>query len=277
MDYTQGIGKIVGNTEVVPRHFLMEIEAPFVAEKALPGQFVMVRVGSCVAPLLRRPFGIYRIKTGRGSFEILYRVVGQGTLLMSEMAAGVEIDILGPLGNGFDLEEGGEKPLLVAGGVGVAPLFNLAVALVSGGAAVTVLVGGKNKGEILSVDDLKEIGVDVMTATEDGEEGYIGYVTGLMEEVLDKSESFSAIYSCGPKPMLKKVAEISRSREMPCQLSLEALMACGFGVCLGCVVKTCSEKNPPFSQGGVGGDLHYSRVCCEGPVFRAEEIIWDEA
>ena len=269
MDYTQGIGKILENIEVAPDHYRMEIEAPFVPERALPGQFVMLKVTDGLAPVLRRPFGIYTVNKGRGSFEIIYRVVGEGTRLLSEMADGATIDVLGPLGNGFDLGLAGEQPLIIAGGVGVPPLFSLAKALVDRAEKPVVIIGGRTADDLLSIDAFKEIGIEPLLATENGSAGHRGYVTAIMEERLGEGSTPSAVYSCGPTPMLKRVGEIAIAKGIPCELSLEAVMACGFGVCLGCVIKT----RP--SGGGSGYD--FSRVCCEGPVFDAKEIVWDEA
>jgi len=266
MKYSQETGTVLENREVSPNHFLMEINAPFVSDTALPGQFIMLKVGPGISPLLRRPFGIYKTDSKKGSFNILYRVVGEGTKLMAEIATGVKLDILGPLGNSFIIEPDYERVLLVAGGVGVAPLFSLARSLVYEGVQVKALVGGKTTEELLSVKELKNIGVEVLSSTESGETGYKGYVTDLMEEVILNDNPVSCIYSCGPKAMLKKVAETALSHGLPCQLSLEAVMACGFGVCLGCVIEVCN---------GEGTSSHdYRRVCCDGPVFEAKEMFW---
>lgn len=269
MDYTQGKGKILENVELNPGYYRMEIEAPFVAERGLPGQFVMVKVTEGLAPVLRRPFGIYTINKANGSFEMIYRVVGEGTRLLSEMADGLSIDVLGPLGNGFDLGLAGEQPLIVAGGVGVPPLFSLAQALVESGKRPVVIVGGRTADDLLSLEAFRQIGIEPLLATEDGSAGHRGYVTAIMEERLGEGNIPSAVYSCGPTPMLRRVGDIAIAKGIPCELSLEAVMACGFGVCLGCVVKTCSYE---------GSSEHdFSRVCCEGPVFDAKEIVWDEA
>jgi dihydroorotate dehydrogenase electron transfer subunit len=269
MDYTHGKGKIIANLEGAAGHYRMEVEAPFVAERGLPGQFVMVKVSDGLAPILRRPFGIYTINKDRGSFEMIYRVVGEGTRLLSEMANGVSLDVLGPLGNGFDLGLAGDEPLIVAGGVGVPPLYSLAQALVETGKRPVVIIGGRSAADLLSLEAFRAIGIEPLLATEDGSAGYKGYVTAIMEARLGDGKIPSAVYSCGPTPMLRRVGDISMDRGIPCELSLEAVMACGFGVCLGCVVKTCSSD--------ASSEHDFSRVCCEGPVFDAKEIIWDEA
>ena len=267
MNYSQGTGKIISNREVAPNHYRLEVEAPFDLKEAKPGMFVMVRVSDSLTPILRRPFGVYTLDEERKSFAILYRVVGEGTRLLSEMASGVRLDVLGPLGNGFDLAMAGGRPLLVAGGVGVPPLFRLAEALTHKEIKTTVIIGGRSKDDLLSVGEFKRLGTEIHIATEDGSEGFEGFVTGIMEDMLDKGDVPTAVYSCGPKPMLRRVGEIAIENSIPCQLSLEAVMACGFGVCLGCVVKTCTLENE--------ADHDFSRVCCEGPVFDAREIVWE--
>lgn len=267
MIYSNGTGHILLSKEVAPEHFLIEIEAPFALSDATPGRFVMIRISDALSPVLRRPFGIYNIN--KNSFEILVRVVGEGTRLLSEMSVGTRLEILGPLGNGFNLDIAGDAPLLVAGGVGIAPLFTLAETLLSNGNKVKVLIGGRNKKDLLVIEQLEQLeqlGAEVLAVTEDGSEGFKGYVTDLMTQIIKSDKSVSSVYSCGPHLMLKKVGEIALEKSLTCQLSLEAIMACGFGVCLGCVIKTCSnEKDKEFN---------YSRVCCEGPVFNAEEVIW---
>lgn len=267
IDYDNGPGKVISNREIAPDHFLMELVAPFDLSKAHPGQFVMIRVSEGITPVLRRPFGICSMNNDRGSFTILYRVVGGGTKILSDMPEGVEVDILGPLGRGFDMKMAGESPLLIAGGVGVPPLFMLAKTLVENGKKPEIIIGGRSAKDLLFVEEFREIGVKVLAATEDGSEGFKGFVTGVLEEMLSSGHAPSAVYSCGPTPMLKRVGEIAIESGIACELSLEAVMACGFGVCLGCVLKTCSIDRPEVTD--------YSRVCAEGPVFDAREIIWE--
>lgn len=266
MKYSQETGAVLENMEISSNHYLMEIESTLISDTALPGQFVMIKIGSGITPLLRRPFGIYKTDREKGSFNVLYRVVGEGTKLMSEIAPGVKLDILGPLGNSFTIEPEYERVLLVAGGVGIAPLFSLARSLVYNGVEVKALVGGKNTDGLLAVKELSNLGVEVLIATENGETGHKGYVTDLMEKVVLNDNNISSVFTCGPTAMLKKVSSIAMDRGLPCQLSLEAIMACGFGVCLGCVVDVCSRK---------GSSAHdYRRVCCDGPVFKREDMLW---
>lgn len=266
MNYSSGTGKILSNVQVAPNHYRMDIEATFDLGSAEPGQFVMVKVSDGMAPILRRPFGIYAVDEEKNCFAILYRVVGEGTRLLSEMATGVKVDVLGPLGRGFSFDISGERPLLVAGGVGVPPLYNFARVLVEKGIIPLVIIGGRSKADLLSVDEFEKLGIMVKRATEDGSEGHKGYVTAVFEKLLDDGVIPTSVYSCGPELMLKRVGEIAMAKGLPCELSLEAMMACGFGVCLGCVIKTCTVENVE--------DHDYGRVCTEGPVFDAREILW---
>ena len=215
IDYDNGPGKVLSNREIAPDHFLMELEAPFDLSTAHPGQFVMIRVSEGITPVLRRPFGICSMNDGRGSFTILYRVVGGGTKILSDMPEGLEVDILGPLGNGFDMIKAGKSPLLIAGGVGVPPLFMLAAALVKNGKKPEVIIGGRSAKDLLFVEEFKKIGIKVLAATEDGSEGFKGYVTGILEKMLAGGRAPSAIYSCGPELMLKRVDGVGLAYRIP--------------------------------------------------------------
>jgi dihydroorotate dehydrogenase electron transfer subunit len=234
---------------------------------AHPGQFLNVKVGDR-EPLLRRPFSIHQV-SGK-NLELLYEVRGQGTRILSRKKSGEYLDIIGPLGNGFDYRSGGYKvrrtPVLVAGGIGVAPLLFLAEKLTkvtkSQSHKVTsiVLIGAKTKGQILCEKEFQKLGCDVKIATDNGSRGFKGKVTDLFRCLLSTmNHEPLTIYACGPRPMLEEISIISKKYNIPAQISLEEHMACGIGACLGCVVKA--------KQG-------YQRVCKEGPVFNADEIIW---
>jgi dihydroorotate dehydrogenase electron transfer subunit len=229
---------------------------PFAAE---PGQFAMVKVSDGIDPLLRRPFSIHRMLAGdAGEFELLFRAVGSGTRLLARAQVGDRVDVLAPLGRGFRLVEG--RPLLVGGGVGVAPLLFLAEALLHQGAAPKLLLGGRADRDILCHDDFACLAVPYALATEDGSLGEPGLVTRLLEGELGDREAGTTVYACGPSPMLAAVAALCHAAGVSCQVSLEAHMACGVGACLGCVVPGTREP--------------YLRVCKEGPVFDADEIDW---
>ncbi|MBI5788244.1 MAG: dihydroorotate dehydrogenase electron transfer subunit [Candidatus Schekmanbacteria bacterium] len=258
--------RVITNKQLNPRYYKLTVLAKEIADQAQPGQFVMLQVNSGFDPLLRRPFAIHRWWDG-GEIEILYQIAGKGTRLLSQLCAGAVVDILGPLGKGFSLPLTGVRPfLLVAGSIGVAPLLPLAQDLISKQVLtpnqITLLAGGKSQADILAVQEFGDLGVRVKICTEDGSFGQKGLVTDLLAPLLQTAPS--PVFACGPTGMLKAVAELCRQYQTPCQVSLEAAMACGVGACQGCVVKTQAEH----------ADFKFQRVCCEGPVFEAEKVIW---
>lgn len=255
--------KIIENKKTVERFYKMRIEAPYIARKARPGQFIEVRCSCGTDPLLRRPLGVHRVL--KNGIELLYEVVGKSTELLSEKKMGGYLDIIGPLGNGFIYGPKAPRPhapILVAGGIGVAPLVALAESLAYRKKQKTyVLIGAKTKSHILCESEFKKIGCEVKVSTEDGSKGHKGYVTDILKYLLKTINcQSSGIYACGPHPMLKAVAHMARYVNIPCQVSLEERMACGVGVCLGCPVKIRKQG--------------YKMVCKDGPVFNAEEILW---
>jgi len=241
--------KIINNKRVVPRFYRMTLSAAKIAKKALAGQFVEIEVAKSDEVLLRRPFGIHNVSDSK--IEILYEALGKGTRLLSGRKKGEYLDVIGPLGNGFDLNNK-KQVIVVAGGMGVAPLFYLARQLKK--KEVTVLIGAKRKQDILCEKDFKKIASSVKIATDDGSYGHKGKVTELLKKSLNKNIP-TVIYACGPRPMLKAISKL----KIDAQILLEEHLACGIGACLGCVVNT--------KEG-------YKRVCKEGPVFKASEIIW---
>lgn len=231
---------------------------PFVAA---PGQFAMVKVSDGIDPLLRRPFSIHRHEaTSPGDFEILFRAVGAGTKLLARTHVGDRLDVLAPLGQGFRLDA--KRPVLVGGGIGVAPLLFLAEEFLRRGVRPKLLVGGRRDRDILCHEDFGCLAIPYSIATEDGSLGETGLVTRLLEEAL-VDPAGAQVYACGPTPMLAAVARACSLRRVPCQVSMEAHMACGVGACLGCVV-----------PGAAGG---YLRVCKEGPVFDSTSLQWTSA
>lgn len=235
----------------------LTLRAPAIARRARPGQFVTVRIPGRDAPFWRRPFSICR--AARGRVELLIKVVGPGTLALAALRAGDGLDVLGPLGCGFTLA-GREDRILVGGGYGIAPLLFLAERLREGGRKVTVLQGGRCAEDLLLRQEFKLSGAPVVCTTEDGSAGRRGRVTVLLEERLHAGRGPVRIAACGPHAMLAAVAKLAARYEAPAEVSLEALMACGLGVCNGCVQKVA----------GV-----YRRVCHDGPVFAAQEVAWD--
>jgi dihydroorotate dehydrogenase electron transfer subunit len=214
--------------------------------------------------LLRRPFSIHRVSDD-GSFQILYKVVGKGTKMLSALQTGQTIGIVGPLGNGFVVPAGTEGVCLVGGGLGTAPLCFLADCLCREGmtSRVRILLGARNAAELAAVtDSFKDIGFDILLATDDGSCGHHGYVADLMDLHLSSDIPWK-IYTCGPRPMMAAVAAKSRAKGFSCHVSLETMMACGIGACLGCIV----EKE-------MGRDDKYLHVCSDGPVFDAAGLKW---
>ncbi len=268
-------GKILYNKELSPDYFRMRIGFQDVVKDIIPGQFIMIRVGDTHDPLLRRPMGIHKVVEDGKGIEILYQVVGKGTFLMSEMRRGDRIDLLGPLGNGFKIDHDMERAIIVAGGIGIAPMMALIEEIKRQGAGekgqktkIKVFIGGKTRRDILCVDDLKGLGADVYIATEDGSLGYKGVVTDLLKESITEKDSGFTMFSCGPNAMLKSTTDIALRYNIPCQISLDKRMACGVGACLSCVVKVESLSPTPISYSP------YKCVCTDGPVFNAVEIVW---
>jgi len=242
---------------MAPGYFRMALDIGPAAKKAAPGQFFNVRCGNGPDPLLRRPFGLHRVKPG-GEIEILYKVVGKATEILMRKKKGEALDIIGPLGNGFPLPTPGVgSAVLVAGGHGVAPLVALAETIARG----TVLIGARTKNEVLCEKDFKKLGFEVLVATEDGSKGKKGLVTSALRSFLrmTNDERRTTIYACGPNAMLREIAKIAKASKAKAFGSFEEHLACGVGSCYGCVIKT---KNG------------YRRICKDGPVFDLEEITW---
>jgi dihydroorotate dehydrogenase electron transfer subunit len=262
MNIGQVRAKIISNQKLSVGYGYLEFESALIAQQAKPGQFVNVRVIDAVEPLLRRPFSIHGVKASR--VRIIYQILGKGTQILASRKPGEFLDIIGPLGNGFDypLVSGKlkkTKPILVAGGMGVAPLVFLAEKLKSN--PPLVLLGARTKEQLICLKEFKSLGCPVKVATDDGSGGFKGKVTDLLQSILPSASDprTAIIYACGPHPMLKSVARCADENKISTQLSLEEHMACGVGACLGCAVLT---KNG------------YKSVCKDGPVFSGQEIIW---
>jgi dihydroorotate dehydrogenase electron transfer subunit len=212
-------------------------------------------------------------------FSLLYVLVGRGTALLQKMQAGQSLSVVGPLGTAFDLGESpDDEHVIVAGGCGAAPLHFLCdeICRKFGCEKVTALTGGRGKESVLCEAEFRAQGVEVGVSTDDGSYGCKGLVTELLTQHLQRAtrnaQRGTRVYSCGPHAMMKEVARISREAGVSsCQVSLENNMACGIGVCMGCVQKIKGAR----AGGTSGGDWHYERVCADGPVFNAEDIIWD--
>jgi len=259
---------------------LMRLEAPDVAAAAggaRPGQFVMLRAFSGVDPLLARPLAVFDLpEDAPGCVDLLFAVVGRGTRIFEGLAAGDRATVLGPLGNGWRLEGAGEAPaVLVGGGCGVAALYWAARRLAGsrGSAPVTLVTAGRTAAQLLPKrlgDRLAAAGVRIVTATDDGSEGLHGTALDALAEVLDAlggGAGDALVLASGPKAMLAAAARLAAERGVALQVSLEERMACGVGVCRGCVVKALA----PHPETG----LRTRTVCADGPVFDAAEIDWE--
>ncbi len=211
------------------------------------GQFVNIQLDGM---FLRRPISV--CDYDEETLTLVYKVVGKGTKAMSEMTEGTKLDILTGLGNGYDLTKAGDKPVLLGGGVGVPPMYNLAKKLKEQGKDVKVILGFNTASEIFYENEFKALGCDVTVTTVDGSYGVKGFVTTVLENI-----NYTYFYTCGPEPMLKAVHKASATSG---QMSFEERMGCGFGACMGCSCKTLTG---------------YKRICKEGPVMEKEEILWE--
>jgi dihydroorotate dehydrogenase electron transfer subunit len=249
--------EVVANVRVASGVGLVVLHAPRTAETVRPGQFVHLRISRDSAALLRRPFSVHRVSGER--IEILYQVLGTGTRLLAERTAGEEMDLLGPLGHGWEIAPGTAHALLVAGGLGAAPLGMLAEELAARGVAVTVAAGAPCEERLLARELFESVARRVELATDDGSCGTPGLVTGVCKKLL-ADDAFDVVYTCGPEPMQRIVAAQAGEAGVPCQVSLERLMACGIGACLSCIVQTSAGLK---------------KACVDGPVFDAASLIWD--
>ncbi len=254
---------VTSHIEITPGYFRLVLRNKGLAEISKPGQFVMLEVTSTYEPFLRRPMSIERIFPD--SISILYKVVGKGTRLLSTVALGEVINIQGPLGNYFSIETDVKECVLIGGGIGIAPFPGLAEKIVrTRGGNIYVIIGARTHTQVLCEREFREMGCKVYVVTEDGSIGEKGLATDMLENLkLGKSV---VVYACGPIQMLKKVHQICEDRGWRCYASLEAEMACGIGVCLGCVIPVKYEVDNEMM----------ARVCKEGPVFDTRVIQWEK-
>lgn len=246
-------GKIKSNKAIIEGKSLYEMVIDCGADAA-PGQFVMLLCGNDTT--LRRPISI--AESEGGCLTICYDVRGKGTEWLSERKAGDEIDLLSPIGKGFEVSQSG-RALLVGGGIGIYPLLPLARAY---GDRSTALLGFRSEGMVNYTENFEKYGCDTEYITDDR-----GFVTSLVKNELEKG-GYDVIHTCGPRPMMAAVAALAKEYGVKCEVSMEERMACGVGACHGCICKTLFKSNE-----GIEGE-HYRRVCVDGPVFDAEEIVW---
>ena len=242
----QSIFEILSNEALTSSVFRMVLQGDTSAITA-PGQFVNIRLDGM---FLRRPISVCDYDDT--TLTIVYKVVGKGTEQMAAMAPGTKLDILTGLGNGYDLTLCGESPVLIGGGVGVPPMYNLAKKLLEMGKKVSVILGFNTKDEIFYEEEFKALGASVTVTTVDGSYGIQGFVTTPLVDM-----EYSHFCACGPEPMLKALYKASKTSG---QMSFEERMGCGFGTCMGCSCKTLTG---------------YKRICKDGPVMKKEEILWE--
>ena len=251
---------VLWNESMGHPYYRIGLTCPDDYRRARPGQFVMVHLMDSHVSLLRRPFSIHgrimdkqRIK----GIEILYKIVGKCTQKLSCLGEGDQLDLLGPLGSGFRMSENYSRIYLVSGGIGVAPMAFLAAALVAAGiepAGCKVFLGGRSKEDLLCEDTFSALGMDISVNTDDGSAGDACLVTDSLERAVEENRP-DMIYACGPMDMLRCVSDIAEIHAVSCQVSIETLMACGMGACLGCAVEPRDDTD---------GFLH---TCVDGPVF----------
>ena len=254
----QYLAEVVSTTEIIPDTRLIQLDAPDIASTAKPGQFVMIYCGE--ETLLRRPISVHRVDGD--SLSLLVAEVGKGTRWLSERKKGEKIDIFGPLGNGFTIHPETDNLLLVAGGIGIAPLVFLADTALSGGKKVTFIMGARSVNCLLPISSPQKLynggmmaaSINVVNATEDGSEGFRGMATDLIPHYLD---GIDQVYACGPVAMYQAMARMPELEGKPVQISLEIMMGCGMGVCYGCTIKTKKGLR---------------QVCKDGPVFEMGEV-----
>lgn len=257
--------KIKWNYPLSPSYYRMAVACLPVFAAAVPGQFVMIQPSGQGAPLLRRPFSIHRLIRQGGvviGMEILYRVVGEATRRLSECREGDGVTLFGPLGRGFRIPAGIRSLFIVAGGVGVAPMLFLAETIYASGldpACCAVFLGGRTRQDLLCENDFTKLGMPLFLTTDDGSAGDMCLVTTPLEAAI-KDRPPDLICACGPHGMLSCVAGLAEQHQIACQVSVETVMACGMGACLGCAIEPRQAKE------------NYLHVCLDGPVFDSSQL-----
>lgn len=270
---------VVENVKLARDTYRVRIECPELARRITPGQFVMLRLAGCDDPLLGRAFALYDTVDDAGGrpamLDVVYLVMGKMTSRLARYQPGQQLDLWGPLGNGFDVPVV-DRLIMVAGGIGQTPFLALGkqhlgsrdygehpnAAVIS---RVTLCYGVRTADLLAGESDFREAGIDLRVASDDGSVGHHGFVTDVLSQLLDKTADESRqVVCCGPEVMMEAVAKVCRNAGAPCQVSLETPMACGIGICFSCVAKVRQED----------GEWDYRRTCVEGPVFDAEQIEW---
>jgi dihydroorotate dehydrogenase electron transfer subunit len=248
---------VISNRRLNKDQTLLELKSDVPLEGIVPGQFGNILVEKSQSTFLRRPFSIYQVDYKCNTISFLIKAIGEGTKCLSNSVSGEFLSVIFPLGKGFSIPEKKSRVLLVGGGVGVAALMILADDLYKAGHLVEILLGARSADDLVELDEFAKFGL-VHTTTEDGTHGTKGFVTNhpVFGELFS---SFNQVYTCGPEPMMKAVGKLAVSGGIPCEVSLENTMACGYGVCLCCVTQTTHG---------------HKCVCTEGPVFDLKKLKW---
>ncbi len=256
MGFLQREVPVIKNEKIAEGFYDLVVSFPEAAEKAAPGQFADIR---CAEKTLRRPISLCEIDRDEGTLRMVYEVRGEGTRWLSEVSAGEMLDVLAPLGHGFTLDKSMEHVVFVGGGIGVPPLLEGAKSV----ASCDAVLGFRTAGAAVLTKDFALHTENLLLASDDGTLGTKGFVTGLLQKRLEEKPC-SLICACGPLVMLEKIASLAKQYGIPCEVSLEQRMACGVGACLGCACRLRDEN----------GREYYGHVCKNGPVFRAEEVVF---
>ncbi len=257
--------QVLWNKKLSTAYYKIGLSCPEHYAVAKPGQFIMLGFSGQTDPLLRRPFSIHKLIKSEGrieGFELLYKVVGKGTAIMARQRPGDRLDVLGPLGTGFIVPRTAKVVHVVAGGIGVAPLVFLVAQLHGQNfdfSNCRVFIGGRTKDDLLCQDEFVQLGLKVETTTDDGSAGDQCLVTHPLEGAVERQPP-DLIVACGPMAMLVCVTGIAEKHHIPCQVSIETMMGCGMGACLGCAVE------------GGAGKKRYLHACLDGPVFDAVDL-----
>lgn len=269
-------GEVLSHKKYGENYHSLTIVAPEIGERIKPGQFVNIRCGEDRSHILRRPFSVYRVHKRGGwasTIEIVFDVRGPGSHYLSQLRGHATMDVVGPLGRGFVLPRRRAHCLLVGGGIGATPLFFLADELRNDGHRVDVVLGARDVGLLLNQIEARRVASVCRITTEDGSAGDKGRVTDVLVETMHKGET-EIVYACGPHGMLAAVSAICVQQKVPVQVAVEELMACGYGVCMTCVM----PLRRPLRKGEAEEEaIVYARSCTEGPVFNGAAVVWDGA
>src|SRR3989338_7990120 len=256
MKKIQNIYPVVSNTKLCPRFYRLSLKAPALAKAIRPGQFIHIKVNDGLEPFFRRPFSVYRAQK---YVEIFYEAIGPGTRILGGKKRGDELDILGPLGTEFRMPPAGTKQVvMIAGGIGVAPMLILSDVLKKKKYELVLLYGGRTRGHVYPMQEFKDGGGKVFVATDDGSVGIKGRVSALFGKV-KKDPQTTFLYTCGPNAMMAAVQDFAGQHNLRGQAACEEIMACALGACLGCSIET--------KHG-------YRTVCYDGPAFDIHEVIF---